>query len=247
MRAVSFVKRPQTIALYGPSGGGKTSLAATAPRPLFADSNQGLLSIANRPGLEHVRSHDVGAVKDLDEIYDNCTGTGRADWSKKFGTVVFDHFDDIQAITLDELGERAKDRDDRRDPDEIQQREWGIMRNRLRRYIRKFRRVPMHKILIMGEMEQKDDGRLGPSLLGGLRTDLPYLVDHTIYIRIGKNNKRYIHLDSTDDFYAKTRAWWLPPELRKQVVPFSDTKFLTNLLETIAAGPEGSTRSAQER
>lgn len=236
----------QTWCLYGPAGGGKSTLAATAPKPVFLDSNQGLLSIAERPGFEHVARREVQAMKDLDIAYDNCTGAGKTNWAKRYGTIVFDHWDDIQNIVLDELADRALERDSRRDPDQLEQREWGIMGNRLRRYLRKFKRVPMHRILICGEKEDRETGRMKPSLSGSLASQLPYLVDHTIYLRIGSNGRRYLHFESGETFYAKTRAWWLPAEQRKTRVAFDDTRFLTNLFDLIAAGPKGTRQRRKE-
>lgn len=248
MRRLTLKRRWFTTVLYGPSGGGKTTLAATAPKPLFADSNQGTMSIADRPGFEHIRGEDVFGVGDLDRIYDNLTGTGKKDWSKRFLTVNFDHWDDIQDIVLNELGEKRVERDERSDPDQIEQREYGIMGNRLRRFLRKFKRVPMHKILICGEKEDRETGRMRPAMVGALAQQLPYFADHTMYLRIGTKGRRFLHLDPTDDFYAKTRAWWLPPELRKIRVRFDDTEFLRKLFARIAAGPRASsTRGDDER
>lgn len=236
----------QTIVLYGPSGGGKTSLAATAPRPIFLDSNQGMLSIIGRPGLTHVKGVDVHNMQDLDRAYAKCTGTDpKRRWDKMYDSIVFDHFDDIQAIVLEELGDKAVAKDDRRDQDETQQREWGIMGNRMRRYIRKFKRVPMIKVLICGEMEDRETGRMRPNLQGALKNQLQYFTDHVMYLGIGKKGKRFIGLDPTDDYYAKTRAWWLPVEQRRIDVPFADTKFLTNLLGLFAAGPSKPTTSGR--
>lgn len=236
----------QTWCIYGPSGGGKTTLSATAPKPIVMDSNQGLLSIAGRPGFEHVCGEDIHTFRNLERAYTYCTGTSKKqDWSKKFETIIFDHFDDIQAIVLNELGEAAAKKDERRNADMIEQREWGIMGSRLKRYLRKFKRVPMHKILICSETEGREDGILRPNLTGQLRDQLPYFCDNVAYLRIGKGGRRFLHLDPTDDFYAKTRAWWLPPEARKIEITFNDTTALTKLFALIAAGPKGATpRSA---
>ncbi len=247
-KPVTARSRVQTWVLYGPSGVGKTTLAATAPKPLIADTNQGLLSIADMRGLEHVRSVDIKKIRDLNIIYDRMTGTDRKrDWSKRYKTIVFDHFDDVQGIILDELGDLALEKDDRREIDQIEQREWGILRNKLARYIRKFKQVPIHKILICAEMMDHDTGRMKPHLLGGLKDELPFFVDHTLYYRIGKKGRRYIHLNSTDNFYAKTRARWLKPEQRKIYVPADDTLALTKLFELIAAGPRRSSKRRSTR
>ena len=244
MKRIEAGTRWQTFGLFGPSGGGKTSVAATAPKPIILDSNQGALVLANRPGLEHVRSEDIHKWTDLERAYRRCRGIIKkgTDWSKMFQTITFDHFDDIQQIVLSELGEAAEARDDRRDPDVTEQREWGIMGSRLRRYIRKFKAIPMHKILIFGEQEDHDEGRLKPSLVGALRAQIPYFVDHMMYLRIAKDGTRYLHLDPGKTFYAKTRAWWLTPEQRKIKVEFDNPTTLTDLFALIAAGPKGTTK-----
>ena len=116
------------------------------------------------------------------------------------------------------------------------------MGSRLRRYIRKFKAIPMHKILIFGEQEDHDEGRLKPSLVGALRAQIPYFVDHMMYLRIAKDGTRYLHLDPGKTFYAKTRAWWLTPEQRKIKVEFDNPTTLTDLFALIAAGPKGTTK-----
>jgi hypothetical protein len=236
-KPVTAQSRWQTWCVYGASGVGKSTLCATAPRPLIADSNKGLLSIADAPGLEHVRSVDVSKIEHLDTIYDQMTGTGSGEnWRRLFDSVVFDHFDDIQAIILDALADTAMEKDDRREVDQLEQREYGIMGNKLRRYLRKFKKVRKHKILICSEATDFDTGRLRPHLLGAMKNQLPYFCDHIAYFRIGKKGVRYLHLNSTDDFYAKTRARWLTPEQRKIRVDVDDTTALTKLFELIAAG-----------
>lgn len=244
MKPITSSMRPPTIILHGASGAGKTSLAATAPRPLFADSNQGTMSIADVKGLEHLRQEDVEDIDDLDRIYDNMTGTGKKNWGKLFDTVVFDHFDDIQAIIMEQLGDKRHERDSRKDADEAEQKDYGIMGGKMRRYIRKFKNVKKAKILITGEMEDRETGRMRPSFIGALKNQAPFLVDHTLYLRIGKKGVRYVHLDPTEDFYAKTRCRWLPPELRKLRYDLNDLTFLTRLFAMFAAGPKGLSKYA---
>lgn len=246
MKNIILSERPQTLVLFGPSGGGKTSLAATAPKPAFLDTNDGLMSIAGRKGLENVKSHPITDFDGLEHAYDNFTGTGKKNWKGKFGTAVIDHFDDVQAIIMEMLGERRKKRDDRKDIDESEQKDWGVMATKLKRVLRKYKTLPMHKILICGEMESRDTGLLIPSLQGQMKASLPYFADHVAYLRVGKNGQRYLHLDPSDKWFAKTRAWWLTPEQRKIKVDFKNTKQLTSLFSLIAAAPKGATRNGDE-
>lgn len=232
----------QTTCLYGASGVGKTTVAAGAPKPIFLDSNKGTLSVADVPGLEHVRSVDINGMDDLDAAYDNFVGTGDEEWAGKYLTSNWDHFDEMQNIILEKLVEAAMEKDDRRD-DTVELREYGIMFNKLSRLLRKFKRLPCHKILICGEKE-RDDGTIVPSLVGQMLRALPYFVDHTMYMRRSdKKDKqtgefiRYIHLNPTEIFYAKTRARWLTAEQRKIRVDFNNVNQMSDILELLA-GPK---------
>lgn len=225
-----------TIGIFGMSGIGKTTLAATAGKLLIADSNEGTMSldhIADYAKIRRIRIHDM---PDLDELYDNLTATGTRDWKNKFKAVSFDHFDDIQQIILGKLAERAQDA--REEPDLIEQREWGIMANKLRRYLRKMKKLPMTKILIMGEKYMEQEDWMYPSLQGQMRDSLPYFCDHVIYVRMNDKGVRYVHLDPKPGaFYAKTRAHWLTKDERKIRFELDNHTLLADLIAKIRRGP----------
>lgn len=234
-----------TVGIYGLSGAGKTSLAATGDRPLFADSNEGTMAIDHVPELEHVRRRRVKSMADLDAIYDNMTGTGQKNWKGKYGTMVMDHFDDIQAIILDKLSEKASDT--REEPDQIELREYGIMANKLRRYLRKMKRLPVVKVLIMGEKYNENDDWMVPSLIGQMKDQLPYFLDHCIYLRVNDKGVRYMQLDpKPGEYYAKTRARWLTPEERKIRFDLNNFTALADLMEKIRVGPTPAKKKSKK-
>jgi hypothetical protein len=235
----------KTLVVAGMFGTGKTTLVAGAPRPKFLDSDKGLLAIQDRPGFEFAVKHgeDISTLAQLDRAYDNFTGTGKKDWRKKFDTLVHDRFEDIQQIGLEEMQEKIVDKNDSRDIDSIDKKEWGRIGNRMARYVRRMKSIPQWKIFVCGVMEDRENGALVPQIMGGFRNKLPGLVDHVLFMRIGKNGQRYIHLDPKEgEWYAKTRAWWLTPEERKIKVPSpeSDPTFFSTVLERLSRRPEST-------
>jgi hypothetical protein len=205
-RPISELARWRTTVIYGPSGAGKSTLAATGPKPYFMDSNKGLSVLLKRSGFDHLRGNDFTSMKTLDLLLKHFRGQVKPDFSKLFETCIFDHFDDIQTHILEQLGLKGAKRDSRRDPDLLEQRDWGKMANQLRRYIRNFKSIPVHKILICSEREDSE-GLLRPGLQGQLKDQLPYFADDVLYL----DRKHRLWFDSTDVFYAKSRAWWLKP------------------------------------
>ena len=233
----------RTIVIFGPSGGGKTTLAATSPKPYFVDSNDGLLVLDQRPEFEHVRGNKFRGMKTLDRVLEHFRGQRKPDWSKLFQSCVWDHMDDIQSNILEELGLKGAERDGRRDPDLLEQRDWGKMANQLRRYIRAFKQVSVHKILICGEREDYE-GRMRPALQGQLKEQLPYFCDEILYLDVLKNGSRRLYLDPTERFIAKSRAHWMQPGglvratkkgQRFVEIQFSAADTLTKLFQRIVA------------
>lgn len=238
-RSLVEATRWRTTVIYGPSGAGKTSLSATAPKPLVVDSNKGLAVLLHRPEFEHVQAVDFVSMKTLDRLLKHFRGQRKPHYARIFNSCIFDHFDDIQAHSLEQLGLKGAERDSRRDPDILELRDWGKMGNQLRRYIRSFKSVPVHKILICGEREDQE-GLWRPALLGSLKEQLPYFADDILYL----DRKHWLWFDSTDRFYAKTRAWWLKPGgaikktkkgQRFMEIPFTSSDTLTKLYERIVA------------
>lgn len=232
----------RSIILTGMYGSGKTTLAAGAPKPKILDSDKGILSLQGRPGFEFAVTHaeDISSTAQLEKAYANFTGTGRKDWTKRYESLIHDRFEDIQQIGLEELQEKVVARNSSRDIDAIDKKEWGIIGNRMARYVRKMKTIPQWKIFVCGVMEDRETGALVPQIKGGFKNQLPGLVDHVMFLRIGKNGQRYIHLDPKEsEWYAKTRAWWLTPEERKIKVPdpSKDPYFFSTLLAKLAAGP----------
>lgn len=235
-----------TITVYGDSGVGKTRLAGTATPPvLILNRDNGLMSLQHLKQYKDVMVEDINSSVDLEAALKNLRGVGEHDW-RKFKTVVLDDLPSIQDMIMTELGEKAAERDDRRQLDEAQQRDYGVMGTRMRRYVRVLKTIPMHKVFVCQMAPDKDTGMIKPGLLGAMRHQLPHLCDAIIYMRMGaapekgKPVTRMLYLEGTDEFLAKTRAWWLPTRIK--ITANEERATLATLFTLIARGPQGRTQ-----
>jgi hypothetical protein len=109
------------------------------------------------------------------------------------------------------------------------------------------KRLPVVKVLIMGEKYNDDNQWMYPSLIGQMKDQLPYFLDHCIYLRVNDKGVRYMHLNpKPGEFYAKTRARWLTPEERKIRFDLTDYTALADLMEKIRVGPTARKKKRHE-
>lgn len=233
------IKRGRNIMIFGEFGVGKSTVAATAPKPAVLDSDFGSAAYETRPGFEHVFVRNITRWSQLDRALANFQGVTSKRWDKKYRTIVHDRFEDVQYMALDEMNEKIVGKNKARDLDSYDKKEWGRMGTRARRYVREMKALPVHKIYLCGQMTSQDTGAFIPALAGGFKGQMPGLMDDVMYMRIGRKGRHYLHLNPTEEFYAKTRAWWLPDSERIIRVPdpADDPRFMTTLIERLVAGP----------
>jgi hypothetical protein len=234
--------RGRSIIIFGDFGTGKTTLAAGAPKPLFLDTDKGTAVFKGRPGFADVGIIDINKSEQLEKAYANFQGITSKRWDKKYTTLVHDRFEDVQGMTLEEMNAEIVAKNPSRDIDGYDKKEWGRMGTRLRRYVRNMKALPIHKVFVCGQKANEMEVMV-PALSGSLGRELPGLVDDVIYMRVGAKGRRFLHLHPTEEFYAKTRAWWLTPEEAKIRVPdpSKQPQFLSDLIARLIAGPDQST------
>ena len=119
--------------IYGASGSGKTSAAATFPRPLFVDCEGGLLSVCDQ-GVDFVRCRSLA---DLTEAL----ATVRVN-VEKFETVVIDSLSEVARLAID-ANRRADGSASSATPSLA---EWGRCIHTVRQIIRAFTALPLHVV-----------------------------------------------------------------------------------------------------
>jgi len=175
--------------IYGPPGAGKTTFAATAELhditapALFVNIEGGMLSIAeaNDIGIEEPPSVvDLEGFSHLDQIF-----WYLAKGDHPFKTVVIDSLSELQIVNLEHIVGKQLDKTStsgakREDEDDIWQEDYGKSTQELRRFVRKFRDLPMHVIFTAHDASSQDKDKneiVHPALTPKLRTAVSGYMD----------------------------------------------------------------------
>lgn len=178
--------------IYGPSGAGKTTFSATAPNPIFASSEKGLLSI------RHLNPQfvEINSLQDLKNLY-NFLKNEKHD----FETCVIDSITEINDIIKSEIETKNKRN--------MQLQDWGILQKEIKDILRKFRDLPMHIIFLAQETTEKDEEKIVkylPSLNGKSATEIAYYMDTVGYCFIDKLGNRKVATSPHNNFLTKDRT-----------------------------------------
>jgi phage nucleotide-binding protein len=194
--------------VYGQSGAGKTTLAATMTHPVILSAEGGLLSIkdSNLPFLE------ITTMADLWEAYEWLTEGG----GQEYQSVVLDSISEIAEVCLN--SEKKTNKDPRA--------AYGAMQEQMADIIRAFRDLPGRHVLMTAKVEKTADemGRIlyAPSMPGNKTgQSLPYFFDLVIALRVEKDAdgvaQRALLCDSDGLWLAKDRSGkldaWEPADL----------------------------------
>lgn len=178
--------------IYGPSGAGKTTFAATAPKPIFASSEKGLMSI------RHLSPQfaEINSLQDLKDLYNFLKNE-----KHEFETCVIDSITEINDIIKTEIETKNKRN--------MQLQDWGILQKEIKDILRKFRDLPMHIIFLAQETTEKDEEKIVkylPSLNGKSATEIAYYMDTVGYCFIDKLGNRKIGTMPNEKYLTKDRT-----------------------------------------
>lgn len=186
------ITRSLTVLVHGPSKAGKSSLAATAPKPLlYLDVEHGHKFLSN---LGRVRYWDPKAetVPEFDGSWDTVVVPvlTYADMESSFKylklgqhsfrSVILDSVSELQVKLIDQLV----------GTEQVKMQTWGVLLRSLGDMMRGLRDLTMHptnplEAVVITSMSQVDQTSVAhPYLQGQLKTQLPYLYDILGYIRM---------------------------------------------------------------
>lgn len=178
--------------IYWPSGSGKTTFGSTAPKPVFASSENWLLSIAEK-------SPDYVEIKSLKDLKDFLKDLQKEDhW---FQSVVIDSITDINEIIKTEIETRTWR--------QMQLQDWGKVAKEIKSILRGFKALPMHTIFIAQEQNVKDEEKIAkivPSLNWKAASEIAYYMDIVAYTFIDKTWKHQVITTPSPTLLTKDRT-----------------------------------------
>ena len=184
--------------IYGWSWVGKTVFGWTAPKAIFASSENWLLSIVSTlwysPDYANIKS-----IKGLQELYKHLKGK----WKWEYKTLVID--------SLTEINEIIKEWIEQRTGKQMSRNEWWELSRKIKDIIRSFKDLEMHVIVICQEKNSTNDEwvieTIYPMLNGKNSTEIAYMMDIVGYMYIDKDWERHITTAPNQKLLSKDRSW----------------------------------------
>lgn len=173
LKDVSEIHRKRSTVLYGRSGTGKTTLAASWPKPiLYLDiRDEGTDSIRD---VENIKVKEITSVEDIEEVRDWLLRGNH----KKFKTLVIDTMSQLQEIYVEEQAANPKKKlrgsEGKRAGDfgTLTKQDWGQVASAMKSLIIDLRDLPMEVVFIAqdrtfnfgDETDEGDENALAPEV-----------------------------------------------------------------------------------
>lgn len=177
--------------IYGSSGVGKTVFGGSAPKPIFASAEWGLLSLADQaPSFVEIKT-----LADLSGLYDFLKNE-----KHDYETLVIDSISEINEIIKNNIVKEVWT---------MSIKHWWELLTRITRMLKKFKELDMHVIFIAHEQFEKDDEKILkilPSLSGKFSLEVAYLLDIVWYLYVDKFGARKMITKANSLYVTKDRT-----------------------------------------
>lgn len=177
------------MTIYGSGGVGKTTLATTAPKPVFIDAEDGTKALGARD-----IDVDVVNVDKWSQVGEAYNAIEKAD---KYETVIIDPTGELMRLLIEEVAQGGH----------VQLQDWGIIKKRFRKFIWTLKRSGFHVLFIAHEKEQKDDQLVlkRPDVSANMSTELVNLSDVVGHMKIDMDGNRVLRVQPEKKAVAKDR------------------------------------------
>lgn len=204
------------VLIYADPGAGKTKFAATAPKPLFIDTENSTETLRDWPELAaECKIVRLQGWSDLDSIVAALRG-GDPEYSDR-QTLVIDTISELQRRNLDELLDDRARNNSSRSRFLAHQQDYKESGEMMRRITTAFRDLPMHLVVLSHAREVNNDGKLvmRPDLTPKLQDTMRGIFGLQGFMFESNDDwnapfKNYLQTRSNAVIQAKTRYRHLP-------------------------------------
>lgn len=200
------------VLLYGVSGTGKTTMAASFPRPLFLDLEGGMLSTRRvKPVLRFPRdpSEDIRSYSQVVEFYNLV----RNEKNPQFETIVIDSLNELQTlVTQYVVGKFTGVK--RQYDDQMTLADYGKANRDFSKVVRLFLKLPYHIVFTavstQRESGESEDVQIAPKFVGKqVGPDVQRMMDMIGYCHAKRtpdgSSQHYVSFKITPQYLAKDR------------------------------------------
>ena len=199
-----------TALIYGPPGQGKTTLLGSA---IDDERTNPMLLLDFEGGTDSLVGRDIDVVHVRDWTDFNESFAILEDRKCKYRSVAIDSLTETQQFCLFSILEKEKA--NRRDPDALQQQDYGKMFIQMKRLMREFRDLPMH-VFVTATVKQDIDPREGmvkrPNFSGAFAEEIMALMSVVAYLAItqtpDKQTRRQLVINNNPKVLVKARLPW---------------------------------------
>lgn len=215
-----------TILVHGPAGAGKTSFAATGPKPII------LFDAERASKFIQLRKVRWDPMREAPPVYDGSwdmcvikirnweTAQKGLEYLKTgnhpFKTAVVDSISEIQIKAMENVNGR----------NQMQTQHWGKLLQYMGSFLRDLRDLmeeedsPL-KVMVLISTSKDYNGTFKPYLQGSIASQVPYLFDLTAYLYVNQvqdnlgnvTENRYLFTGAHPQYEAKSRVPGLPPTI----------------------------------
>lgn len=178
--------------VYGASWVGKTVFWGTAPKPIFASAENGLLSLWNK----EIPFVDIRTIKDLEDLLEYLKTNENG-----YETVIIDSITEINEIIKSEIEKKTGKT--------MQLQDWWVLSKKIRALLSEFKNLKMHVLLIAQEQIERDGDvvtKVLPSLNGRSATEIASVMDVVWYVFVDKAWQRHITTSTDARLITKDRT-----------------------------------------